>query len=423
MTQPQTWHDVGLLVGDILANELGSNPLLSNQLLMAACMDLLDKNSLAANGNRDWAVWLSGQIAMRHDVIASSATAEFSELLKRKLATALVTIIENPSALSVLLVGETTETDVDTRGWAMRARVECGEALGAIGDPRPGVGTFSDCDNKRSVPKIDWRPVVPGGRCRIACTKKCEREVQPFFIARFPVTIAQYDAFLQDGGGHKTAPWWNGLKWHALPQPFWRHANHPRTDVTWWQAVAFARWLTKVLRDARRWPDASLLGLSGDQEWEARLPTEWEWQWAAQGGAEKREYPWGEESGDQALANTSPTGPGRATAVGMYPQGKAICEAEDMSGGVWEWCLDQYEEAHNEIEDDSTAARVLRGGSFYYPRDLAACASRLGDHPASRSTSSGFGWCCLPTRDHSDALFSGFCVGRAAVGLSARRAG
>lgn len=71
-----------------------------------------------------------------------------------------------------------------------------------------------------------------------------------------------------------------------------------------------------------------------------RLLTEWEWQWAAQGGAERRKYPWGDVFA--GYANTSETGLERATAVGMYPHGAAACGALDMAGNLWEWCLNDF---------------------------------------------------------------------------------
>jgi formylglycine-generating enzyme required for sulfatase activity len=67
-----------------------------------------------------------------------------------------------------------------------------------------------------------------------------------------------------------------------------------------------------------------------------RLPTEWEWQVAAQNGDKRNTYPWGPEW-DGRLANTRESGLSRTTAVGMYPP--APCGAFDLSGNVYDWCL------------------------------------------------------------------------------------
>jgi formylglycine-generating enzyme required for sulfatase activity len=141
--------------------------------------------------------------------------------------------------------------------------------------------------------------------------------------------------------------------------------NYPRDNISWYQSVAFSRWLNHRLHN---WkfpvPNANPLVIGENAE--VRLPNEWEWQWAAQGGNEQRQYPWG--AWREGYANTDEAGLRQTTAVGMYPQGAAICGALDMSGNLWEWCLNDY--------SSNNSYKVLRGGAFYYVPGLASAVAR-----------------------------------------------
>lgn len=88
--------------------------------------------------------------------------------------------------------------------------------------------------------------------------------------------------------------------------------DHPVNCLNWDQAVAFCR------------------SRGG------RLPTEWEWQFAAQ-GTDGREYPWGNNAPSNQLCWSGVTQRGRTCAVGSFPSGRSPFGAEDMAGNVWEW--------------------------------------------------------------------------------------
>jgi formylglycine-generating enzyme required for sulfatase activity len=125
-----------------------------------------------------------------------------------------------------------------------------------------------------------------------------------------------------------------------------------------------------------------------------RLPTEWEWQWAATGGRSEFEYPWGPEwDGDRT--NTWESGSGRAVAVGLYPQGASPYGVLDMSGNVEEWCLNKYGRPEN-TGLRGGGARVVRGGSWCLDRDSARAADRLSRSPGAHDYRIGFRVVCCP---------------------------
>ncbi len=208
-------------------------------------------------------------------------------------------------------------------------------------------------------------------------------DIDPFFMAKYLITFEQFQVFVDDPQGFTNPQWWQGLAAHvshrAEPgnQRFTHAKNLPRDSVSWYDAVAFCRWLT------------SRVG------YEVRLPTEWEWQWAAQ-GPDGRAYPWGPEY-IQGYANINEETSGvkggvylvKTTPVGSYPQGASPYGVLDMSGNVWEWCLNEYDRPENtDLAGD--ADRVARGGSWIINQDFARAAFRFWFDPDLRRSNIGF---------------------------------
>ncbi len=256
------------------------------------------------------------------------------------------------------------------------ARAAIGRELGALEldglplDNRKGVSVTRRPDTELRIPDIDWVE-IPVGRFRY---QEGSAEIEEtFWIARYPATHAQFQAFIDDPEGYANDRWWKGLfKWEAAPgEAWWPSSNHPRETVSWYDAVAFCRWLTHILSEAGDLPRGMV----------ARLPTEEEWEKAAR-GTDAREWPWG-SAWDARKANTNEGVVGQTTAVGIYPGGASPFGVLDMAGNVWEWCLNESEKPAN-IGTSGDDWRVLRGGSWYSDQDLARAAFRYS-LPSDRS--------------------------------------
>lgn len=246
------------------------------------------------------------------------------------------------------------------------ARAAIGRALGSAllssGEPldnRRGVGLTAD-----GLPDIDWVP-INGGTVRFEDEDgvSVKFSVKPFHIARYLVTNRQFQAFVEAPDGYGKKDWWNGIEQSpAINTPDWTEANHPRERVSWYEAVAFCRWMTAKYRER---------GLLGKKQ-EIHLPTEWEWQQAATGGNPANVYPWGAEW-EPARCNSNETGLHRTSAVGLYPHGTWQNGPLDMAGNVWEWCWNKYDKPKSKaaLQIDKSGERVLRGGSWFnQPVDL-----------------------------------------------------
>jgi hypothetical protein len=245
-------------------------------------------------------------------------------------------------------------------------RLAAGNQLAELGDPRPGVGLGSD-----GVPDIDWVE-IPAGEFVYQYGQRLA--LSTFYIARYPVTFVQFQAFLEAEDGFACDDWWDGLAVpkQALREQRFPYANRPRDSVSWYQAVAFCRWLSARLG------------------YEVRLPTEPEWEKAAR-GTDGRTYPWGNEylsgyaNANEMYRSIGPYYLKETAPVGMYPQAASPYGVLDVSGNGADWCLNEYANPeHTDLAGD--AVRVLRGGSWHYSVNYAHCAYRAKGKPNSRSS-------------------------------------
>lgn len=196
-------------------------------------------------------------------------------------------------------------------------------------------------------------------------TPQCVIEVEPFQIARYPVTVAEYACAVQAKAVREPPQGtWQPITWADQL----KRLDHPVVCVSWHDAVAYAAWLAAVT----------------GQPW--RLPTEVEWEKAAR-GTDGRIYPWGNEW-DKNRVNTDDGGSKGTTPVGTYAEhGDASpYGVHDLAGNVWEWTSSflepyPYRQGDGRENQNSSGNRVLRGGSWKHDLQYARAAYRNGNHP------------------------------------------
>ncbi len=181
-----------------------------------------------------------------------------------------------------------------------------------------------------------------------------------FWVGKFPVTLAQWDAAMGPGSKAPDA-----------------NANRPKTSMSWNDAQVFIEKLN--------WMQTA---------WTFRLPTEAEWEYACRGGTEGAWYgdvdaiAWYAENSGKV---SHPVGEKLPNAYGLY----------DMVGNVWQWCQDRYADYPAEAMVDphgpeSGELRVTRGGSWNDPALLCRSAYRSKNAQDSRFSNLGVRVVAMP---------------------------
>jgi len=179
----------------------------------------------------------------------------------------------------------------------------------------------------------------------------------PFYMDESEVTVGQFKFFLKSSGYKPAAPidWNQVYKYSPTDQ-------HPMIMINWFSVTTYAKWAGK------------------------RLPTEKEWEFAARGGLQNKDYPWGDDeslardyanyrgtgSKDKWDKQIAPVGSFKSNGYGLF----------DMAGNVWEWCQDWY--------DNEKDSKVLRGGSLISNTYNLRVANRTLNNPNTRFNSNGF---------------------------------
>jgi formylglycine-generating enzyme required for sulfatase activity len=360
--EPDRWREVALLAG---ARASQGTPFalwaLADELLAGPITD-----------GRDWGALIAGQLVAESASLGDPSAAEQAklELVRQR-------------QVEIMRQGKLPALE----------RAVAGRTLGRIGDPRREVTTLEAMQFS----------LVSAGEFWLGEKEDAEIYVldYDYWIARFPITVAQFSAFVKDSGYKPSDE-------DSLKDP----SNYPVRKVTWHEMRAFCDWLTG------EWQKEKLL----PKGWEIKLPSEVEWEKAARGGLripgqpvvkpivelasfsaspplvdnprEKSRYPWGDEI-DAERANYGETGIGRTSAVGCFPGGKSPYGAEEMSGNLWEWTRSVYEKYPYDSKDgreelESKGLRVLRGGSWSNPPEGLRASFRAPYGPDDSGGGLGF---------------------------------
>jgi iron(II)-dependent oxidoreductase len=215
-------------------------------------------------------------------------------------------------------------------------------------------------------------------------------ELPAFRIGRVPVTNAEWQGFVDDGG-YEQPRWWSERGWAhrvqaGLERPLFWNADgsrrrfgivedippeEPVQHVCWFEAEAYARWAG------------------------ARLPTEQEWEKACvwdPGLGRRRRWPWGSADPSPSLANLGGDAL-RPAPAGAYAAGASAYGVEQLIGDVWEWTSSPFEPwpgftpmLYRQYSAPFFGGdyRVLRGGSWAVGGNAVRPSFRNWDHPIRR---------------------------------------
>ncbi|MCP4107302.1 MAG: SUMF1/EgtB/PvdO family nonheme iron enzyme [Desulfobacteraceae bacterium] len=265
-----------------------------------------------------------------------------------------------------------------------KERVSAGNALGRLGDIRFNPNLFY-LPNDKELGFVR----VPPGKFKMGSDKNRDKyagvneqlhtvELSEYYIAKYPVTVGQFNVFMQDNGYQSDEMWYS---WNKFD-------NYPVVYVSWNDTVKYCEWLTEKFREK-------------GYDWKIKLPTEAQWEKTARGD-DGNIYPWGDEFDTEKL-NCYETKIGSTSPVGCFPKGNSLYGHSDMSGNIWEWCLDScdWNDNWNVVTDtykdgivdpfnEWGSNRVIRGGSWGYDAQGCRSAFRGRLAPDNRNGLVGF---------------------------------
>jgi formylglycine-generating enzyme required for sulfatase activity len=265
----------------------------------------------------------------------------------------------------------------------LHERFGAGEILGTLGDPRidplspPMVIVEAGEFTRGSDDKDSYSDEKPVRRIYL----------DEFMIGKYAVTNQEFKLFIESGGYGKKEFWapegWQWREKENVIEPElwhdrkWNGPNFPVVGVSWYEASAYATWLSK---------EAGVKYV---------LPTEAQWEKAGRGSGGFA-YPWGNEW-QEDYCNSFECGLNRTSPVGIFPKGKSPYGCLDMAGNVWEWCADWHGDDYYEKGPDQNprgpvdgSDRVFRGGGWVYGRRDCRASYRDWGRPGVRDGGAGF---------------------------------
>ena len=256
--------------------------------------------------------------------------------------------------------------------------------------------TLTSCESHRHESGYVFIPagiVDTGSHKGLPAERPIRRySVKSFYMSEHPITVDQFREFIKaskykteaERFGNSGVFSFSEQRWYMQDGAYWEYPagpnkekakdDHPVTQVSWNDAVAYATW-------------------KGE-----RLPTEIEWEHAARNGKNSRHiYPWGNEievkgkhqanvwqgkfpfknTNEDGFLMTSPVKHFSKTSLGLY----------DMAGNVWEWTDSEYREENSEL------MKTIKGGSFLCEPDFChgyRVSSRMGTTPETSLMHTGF---------------------------------
>lgn len=353
--------------------------------------------------------WRQNTTLLEQSEILELAAQTLTEIDKFKSVEQVRDIVRN-KALQLLTVS------------SAHARVAGGRVLAIAGDPRPGIydlppamvafaggsfilGNTTDEYNRIITMEEDHKFVDEAKSWYEDSVCNESVLIAPFEIARYPLTNGQYKWFIDADGYNHLGDWWDvsardwlarndtaidGLRsWqrreHKDKPEFWDsreygivRPNYPVVGISWYEAVAYCRWLTEYLKDGFTYS----------------LQSEAEWEFAAR-GIQRRIYPWGKAEVKKERANYNRLHHG-TTAVGCFPAGATPEGLLDMAGNVWEWTrsenrpypYDPNDGRENEIYL-ANKCFTFRGGGWNVLSFILRASSRNEDPPDIHCTNVG----------------------------------
>lgn len=246
---------------------------------------------------------------------------------------------------------------------------------------RVGYGHFSENTLRLNITLVKVR----GGDFQMGPRDNkslCEKDELPihkvylddYYIGKYEITFRQYDIFCKDTQRKKPSD--NG----------WGRGNMPVIGVSWFDAKEFCLWLSKKT------------GLV------YRLPTEAEWEYAARGGVHSRNYLYsGSNQASKVAWFSEDSSTSHRHKKNIVSRRTHIVDKKkanslniyDMSGNVWEWCLDGYNASMYRTSPKKNpvghgSATVARGGCWYSNSKYCIVTSRDYDMRGIKDTDLGF---------------------------------